>query len=170
MKNQKGITLVALVITIIVLLILAGVSISLVIGNNGVLTQASNAVVTNNKAAAKQDINMAVASCYANWMEARTGNQNLDPDDYFEADDISGYLSDTSATITEISSGNSLTVTLGDDDIGAYSYSIDGKVDTIYFKVSKNGAVTYNDEASTKFVTTAASPSNADPSEPESNP
>ena len=35
-KHNKGITLIALVITIIVLLILAGVSISLVVGNNGV--------------------------------------------------------------------------------------------------------------------------------------
>ena len=40
LKQNKGITLVALVITIIVLLILAGVSISLVVGDNGVLTQA----------------------------------------------------------------------------------------------------------------------------------
>ena len=36
MKNQKGITLVALVITIVVLLILAGVTISMVMGPNGV--------------------------------------------------------------------------------------------------------------------------------------
>ena len=49
MRNQKGITLVALVITIIVLLILAGVSISLVLGQNGVLNQASNAVVQQKK-------------------------------------------------------------------------------------------------------------------------
>ena len=59
MRNQKGITLVALVITIIVLLILAGVSISLVVGQNGVLTQASNAVITNEKATIKQDMEMA---------------------------------------------------------------------------------------------------------------
>ena len=39
LKQNKGITLVALVITIIVLLILAGVSISLVVGDNGILTQ-----------------------------------------------------------------------------------------------------------------------------------
>ena len=61
MRNQKGITLVALVITIIVLLILAGVSISLVLGNNGVLTQASEAVITNEKATVKQDMDMAFA-------------------------------------------------------------------------------------------------------------
>ena len=42
LKN-KGITLIALVITIIVLLILAGVSIAMLTGSNGILTQASNA-------------------------------------------------------------------------------------------------------------------------------
>ena len=71
MKNQKGITLVALVITIIVLLILAGVSISLVVGNNGVLTQASGAVVTNKAASARQSLQMAQAAVetyhYAQW-------------------------------------------------------------------------------------------------------
>ena len=42
-KKEKGITLVALVVTIVVLLILAGVSISLVLSNNGVINKAKNA-------------------------------------------------------------------------------------------------------------------------------
>ena len=41
-KLNKGITLIALVITIIVLLILAGVSIAMLTGTNGILTQAQN--------------------------------------------------------------------------------------------------------------------------------
>lgn len=44
MKNNfRGITLIALVITIIVLLILAGVSIAMLTGQNGILSQASKA-------------------------------------------------------------------------------------------------------------------------------
>ena len=43
MKNNKGITLVALVVTIVVLLILAGVSINLVLGNNGIIVKAREA-------------------------------------------------------------------------------------------------------------------------------
>ena len=43
LKNTKGITLIALVVTIIILLILAGVSIAMLTGNNGVLTQAKSA-------------------------------------------------------------------------------------------------------------------------------
>ena len=42
-KKQRGITLIALVITIIVLLILAGVSIAMLTGENGILTQAQRA-------------------------------------------------------------------------------------------------------------------------------
>ena len=45
-KKENGITLVALVVTIIVLLILAGVAISLTIGNNGLFTRAQNAANT----------------------------------------------------------------------------------------------------------------------------
>ena len=42
-ESKQGITLIALVITIIVLLILAGVSIAMLTGENGILTQAQNA-------------------------------------------------------------------------------------------------------------------------------
>ena len=42
-KQERGITLIALVVTIVVLLILAGVSISLVINNNGVISKAKDA-------------------------------------------------------------------------------------------------------------------------------
>lgn len=44
MKADKGITLVALIITIIVLLILAGVSIAMVLGDNGIVNRSKNAV------------------------------------------------------------------------------------------------------------------------------
>ena len=43
LKNKKGITLVALVVTIVVLLILAGVSINLVLGDNGIINKAKEA-------------------------------------------------------------------------------------------------------------------------------
>ena len=43
-KNKEGITLVALVVTIIVLLILAGVAINLTIGNKGLFSRAKLAI------------------------------------------------------------------------------------------------------------------------------
>ena len=47
MKNQKGITLIALVVTIVVLLILAGTAIAMLQGDNGIVTQAQNASYAN---------------------------------------------------------------------------------------------------------------------------
>ena len=42
-KDKKGITLIALVVTIVVLLILAGVTIAMLTGENGIINQAKNA-------------------------------------------------------------------------------------------------------------------------------
>ncbi len=60
MKKNKGITLIALVITIIVLLILAMVSIAILTGDNGILTQAINAEEENEKAAAEEKLRLAL--------------------------------------------------------------------------------------------------------------
>ena len=59
-KNTKGITLITLVVTIIVLLILSGVSIAMLTGNNGILTQAQRAKEAT-EAAAKVE-NSALSS------------------------------------------------------------------------------------------------------------
>ena len=56
-RKQKGITLIALVITVIVLLILAGVSIATLTGNNGILTRANEAK-EKSKEAEKQENKM----------------------------------------------------------------------------------------------------------------
>ena len=42
LKKQKGITLIALVVTIVVLLILAGVTISLLLDENGIITKSKD--------------------------------------------------------------------------------------------------------------------------------
>lgn len=65
LRKPKGITLIALVVTIIVLLILAGVSIQAVIGDNGIVTKASNA--KENTAIAKEieQIDISYADCQA---------------------------------------------------------------------------------------------------------
>ena len=60
-KNIRGITLIALIITIIVLLILAGVSIAMLTGDNGILTQAQNARNRTEEAQDVEKIKLAVS-------------------------------------------------------------------------------------------------------------
>ena len=64
MNNIHGITLVALVVTIVVLLILAGVSISTLTGENGILTRATQAK-EDTTTAATGSASAARASCGA---------------------------------------------------------------------------------------------------------
>ena len=59
-KSTKGITLIALVVTIIILLLLAGVSIAMLTGNNGVLTQGKRAKEETEIAEEKEAISLAM--------------------------------------------------------------------------------------------------------------
>ncbi len=66
-KNKSdGITLIALVITIIVLLILAGVSISMLVGENGIITQAQKAKENTEKAAKDEMVGLNNIEDYIN--------------------------------------------------------------------------------------------------------
>ena len=60
LKERKGITLIALVITIIVLLILAGVSVAMLTGQNGIITQANNAKTSTANKSAEEKVKLAV--------------------------------------------------------------------------------------------------------------
>ena len=64
LNASKGITLIALVITIIVLLILAAVSIATLTGENGILSKANTAKTETEKAGAKEKVQMAVMSSF----------------------------------------------------------------------------------------------------------
>ena len=66
--TQKGITLIALVITIIILMILAGISISLVLGENGIITKAKQAKTTTEQAKQNEEIGLNEAVKYVEEM------------------------------------------------------------------------------------------------------
>ena len=62
LKNKKGITLIALVVTIVVLLILAGVSINLVLDNNGIIAKSKDAKNNAIESDEKEKVEMAYVS------------------------------------------------------------------------------------------------------------
>ena len=88
MKKCRGITLIALVITIIVLLILAGVSLNLIAGEQGILKRATSAVDKNKVETVKEDVELVVADLGTGYYEEKydKGSQNFgDVDDYIES-------------------------------------------------------------------------------------
>lgn len=116
MKNEKGITLIALVITIIVLLILAGVTIAMLTGNNGILTKATTAVSDTEKAAAEEAIKLEVY------------NNIADHDGTFDLSAFSSITtnSDYSYVIGDITdSKKDVTVTTKKDSTTIGTWSVD---------------------------------------------
>ena len=66
--NNKGITLVALVVTIIVMTIIAGVTVGVTLGDGGILDKSRNEATKFENEANEKKVNLAVLSA------ARTGN------------------------------------------------------------------------------------------------
>ena len=83
-KQEKGITLIALVVTIVVLLILAGVSISLVLNNNGVISKAKDA---KNQYAEAQTNEEKQLNEVSDWIDTKVGDTTGGGSDYDPASD-----------------------------------------------------------------------------------
>ena len=71
-KEQQAITLVALVITIVILLILAGIALNLVLGNNGIIKKATDASQEHKKASDNEQKDLTnigdyITSAADNW-------------------------------------------------------------------------------------------------------
>ncbi len=79
LRNTKGITLIALVITIIVLIILAGISINLILGKNGIITKAKLAKTETEQAKQNEEIGLNEVAKYIEEMGA-SGNTTNPPD------------------------------------------------------------------------------------------
>ena len=79
-KQEKGITLVSLVITIIVMLILAGVSLSMVMGDSSVLDQATQAVDETERSTVKDEITALPDSKYKTTVLFFTKDNIIIPD------------------------------------------------------------------------------------------
>ena len=116
MRNQKGITLIALVITIIVLLILAGVSIAMLTGENGILTNATESQQKTDYENAREQIDIALQAIKTEALAKTIDNNSYEANTdiaHLVSSDIIGstITSDTKYVITP-KTGTSDTITI----------------------------------------------------------
>ena len=71
LKNNKGVTLVSLVVTIIILLILAGISISSVVGDNGLLNKATSSKTATEKKEEEEQLQIMLNNYAANELTSK---------------------------------------------------------------------------------------------------
>ena len=135
LKTNKGITLIALVITIIVLLILAGVSIAMLTGENGILTRANDASDDSKRAEISDKVNMAIQSAYADAVVESTTSPSID---VTKLETI--YSSDNKGETFDITDGNL------NADSEAATVTQDGKTYNVTLKKSGNSYTTTADD------------------------
>ena len=133
-KSQSGITLIALVITIIVLLILAGISINTLFGENGVLSKAKMAVKKNEDAKVTEEINMAWASCETAYRTAWAMDTGVERSQYYTKEAINKDLGDN-GTVTALNYNEN-----GESEITYQTKS----GNTYGFRISETGEITKN--------------------------
>lgn len=122
--DKKGITLISLVVTIVVLLILAGVTVVMLIGENGILTKAQNAKDQTEKSSEKEKIQLAYENAL---MLSQISNKDISEDDIKKELDV--LLGDDKTDVTKC--GEAFDVLIKDKN---YYYTIekDGKIEDPY--------------------------------------
>ena len=115
-KNREtGITLIALVITIIVLLILAGVSISMLTGSNGILTQANNAKEVTEISGEKEGMETAVLSIKVTNSDITADNLKTALDNQFGANKTTIEDNKDGSYTVKMNNGSKREYTVEDD-------------------------------------------------------
>ena len=117
MRNNKGVTLVALVITIIVLLILAGVSLAMLTGDSGILSNADDAKAKTIVSNAKNAIELAYMDIKTTVYALEAANSSvqaveMDPEDM--AAIAKNYVDENLILTTALTNGIRITYT---DDV-----------------------------------------------------
>ena len=145
LKKERGITLIALVITIIVLLILAGVTIASITGENGILSKATQASQKTTQEKEREEIKMAVTS---DNMKYITGDER--ESDYYienfqkELDNIAGtgktIVEDDKVTYKE--TGNEYYIKYEDDENGNLKINIKTREEYFSDKEYETGDLT----------------------------
>ena len=147
LKERKGITLIALVITIIVLLILAGVTIATLTGENGILTQAQKAKTTTANKSAEEKVKLAVMAARSQTQDA---SLNLDKLKTEVTTNYGGQVEGTEFPVTVAIDGKSFTVD-GDGDVSKYDKRAGIKVgDYVDYKPDTESGKTYDLEKFTQ--------------------
>ena len=117
MRKDNGITLIALVVTIVVLLILAAVSISMLTGENGIITQAQRARTENRAGTVEERVKL--------WKnEVIAANYDYTDNDVDTENEMLQKLLDEDLVEEEEINRNAKIITIGERDID-YSMTIE---------------------------------------------
>ena len=106
--NEQGITLIALVITIVIIIILSTIAINFTFGENGLITRAQQAAEMSEVSRILEQLEMAKGSAYID------GAGEIDPDHYFDILEEEGIINDKETDVVDNGDGTYDVTTEGD--------------------------------------------------------
>lgn len=152
--SSEGITLVALVVTIIVLLILAGIAINLTIGENGIIKRSEKSVEEHNKSAIQEEIQMAIFQIQLDKKNEKLDNESIIKNlaNQLEApieiqEDLSGSYKGYDYYIDE-----NYVVHIGNKSNNKIKMSFTKKVGTSYISISVDATSTEGNIEKYKYI------------------
>lgn len=151
-RNTKGITLISLVVTIIILLILAGVSISLVLGNNGLINRAKDAGEKTKEKGAIEKVQLMLAD----YMTEKYTGTTRTLEEYLNEKKANGELDEVTnngdGTITVEVDGYEITIK--EDDLSIVSTEkAGGTRPTFEIKTTKTDGTALTGDETEKAIT-----------------
>ena len=145
MKNNKGITLIALVITIIVLLILAGITIAMLTGENGILNNATKSKAINELGAAKDLVALKANEAMTSYFES-TYVKTTSPQ--YSNDNVRKAVCSAIEKMTNLPTGVSMptkpSTTTTTNNVTTIEYANDKTIQLSYGDYTVFGVVDYN--------------------------
>ena len=148
LRKSKGITLIALVITIIVLLILAGVTINTILGNESAMEKAKEARVENEKGNELDTIKLAVINALAKGSTGYITGENL-------ADALTGIVSDSQISLIRENANGPWQV---QGSYGTYRINSNGEVYETTVATISQDSIEFKEGATNEPVTLTVSP------------
>jgi len=139
-KNEKGITLIALVLTVIIMIILAGITFNALVGDNGILGNAMSAKAKHEDEGAKEELQFAWSARMSKFYEAVASGQATNIVEYFSKADVRNDLNSMLGNGGKV---NSISFKANDEEFGEIfevTYMSSGKV-SYKAKVKPSGEI-----------------------------
>lgn len=154
-KEEKGITLVALVISIIVMIILSGISLNATIGENGIINRARESKLKQEEAEAEGEILSGIASLDIEYYQKATSDTGITINSIYSISGLSKYVNgkingfnynkNGTTVVYYTNERGSYTVKIGEDgNVATYSGIFVQKDETISIQMGKNDKITLN--------------------------
>lgn len=154
-KEEKGITLVALVISIIVMIILSGISLNATIGENGIINRARESKLKQEEAEAEGEILSGIASLDIEYYQKATSDTGITINSIYSISGLSKYVNgkingfnynkNGTTVVYYTNERGSYTVKIGEDgNVATYSGIFVQKDETISIQMGRNDKITLN--------------------------